>query len=111
MGRPKKVNETVEQGSEESKTVESPLPETEHAKEPIAEEKAEASTVQLPNPKQEYIFVNAYLFHKMFSTCVHGQSYSGHSAVVKFGQMLGANTYDLQKNEWKKCQEFLQRVK
>ena len=61
--------------------------------------------------ERETISVDKELFYKMFSTNVKGNYYTGHSAVVKFGAMLGANTYDEQRAEWLKAQEFLARVK
>lgn len=55
--------------------------------------------------------VDKFLFYKMFKTCVVSQGYSGTTAVVKFGAMLGGKTYEEQNAKWKECQEFLRTIK
>jgi hypothetical protein len=56
----------------------------------------------------ETILVDKFLFFKMFRTCVLGQGIpTKNSAMVKFGAMLGAKTYQEQKIEWDKAQAYL----
>jgi hypothetical protein len=60
----------------------------------------------LPTVSNELI-VDKYLFYKLMKACVNAKGYSGHAAVSRFGEMLGAKTYAEQKAEWHKAQEYL----
>jgi len=57
--------------------------------------------------KRETLEVDKYLFYRMMKSCVNAKGYSGHAAVSRFGEMLGAKTYAEQKAEWHKAQEYL----
>lgn len=57
--------------------------------------------------KRETLEVDKYLFYRMMKSCVNAKGYSGHAAVSRFGEMLGAKTYAEQKSEWHKAQEYL----
>jgi hypothetical protein len=57
--------------------------------------------------KRDTLEVDKYLFYRMMKSCVNAKGYSGHAAVSRFGEMLGAKTYAEQKAEWHKAQEYL----
>lgn len=110
MGRPKKVDipvtgVTVDELKVGGTATETLPPELEKVVTPTTDDEKPSESAGVST--KETIQVDKYLFYKMFKTCVSGQGYTKTTAVVKFGAMLGAKTFEEQKAEWNKAQDYL----
>jgi hypothetical protein len=82
----------------------------------VAEKEVLPEVVEfIPSPEvvehREIMLVDKALFFKMFKTCVSGFSYTGHSAVGKFGAMMGGKNQAECYEKWKECQAFIAGTK